>query len=54
MPTYEYHCDSCSNDFSKMMSISDHDAAAVSCPNCKTKNVRQRYSAFVPKTSKKS
>lgn len=54
MPTYEYHCEKCDQDFSKQMRMAEHDKADVECPKCHEHEASQRYSVFYAKTSKKS
>ncbi len=54
MPTYEYTCGKCNKRFAVTMSISDHDRQRVTCPKCKSTDVKRRISSFVAMTSKKS
>ncbi|MBM3804851.1 MAG: zinc ribbon domain-containing protein [Acidimicrobiia bacterium] len=54
MPVYEYVCLSCRNQFTTVLSITDHDKLKIECPKCKSKKVEQRLSAFFAKTAKKS
>lgn len=54
MPTYEYQCQDCGNEFSQMMSISDRDKKKVSCPECDSRKVDQLVSGFMAITSRKS
>jgi len=54
MPTYEYECQKCKKDFALIQSISAHDKIDVSCPKCKSTNVKQTLSIFTAKTGKKS
>jgi putative FmdB family regulatory protein len=44
MPTYEYACDSCGNDFEVMQKMSD--APVEKCPKC-GKNVRRVLSGGI-------
>jgi putative FmdB family regulatory protein len=53
MPTYEYRCEKCANQFSVSMRIAEHDTETVACPSCKGP-VMQQFSGFYAKTSKKS
>lgn len=53
MPTYEYRCEKCRNQFSMNMHMTEHDRGAVTCPSC-SGPVVQQYSSFFAKTSKKS
>lgn len=54
MPTYEYECEACEKQFSLVLSIAEHDKKAITCPECKTKKVKQIVSTFIAQTSKKS
>ena len=54
MPTYEYYCENCSSTFSAKMSISDHDAGKITCPECQKSQTVQQFTAFFAKTAKKS
>ncbi|MCL2005241.1 MAG: zinc ribbon domain-containing protein [Planctomycetaceae bacterium] len=39
MPTYDYHCDSCSHEFEEFQYI--NDAPLKKCPNCKKNKLRR-------------
>ena len=54
MPLYEYTCKECGKDFSRVMTLREHEAGEVECPHCKSKNVEQKPSTFFAVTSKKS
>ena len=54
MPTYDYECRDCKNQFSLTQSISEHDEARVACPECKKENVSQLVTVFTAKTRRKS
>ena len=54
MPIYEYQCEGCGKDFTVIMRISEHDQLEVRCEYCQSTNVRQKFSSFNVKTSKKS
>jgi putative FmdB family regulatory protein len=54
MPTYEYHCERCQEDFAVRMSITEHDQDETKCPKCEGAEVKQKYSTFYAKTSRKS
>lgn len=53
MPTYEYLCLKCGEEFTRVMSISEYDRGGVTCPKCGG-DVKQQMSQFIPKTSRKS
>jgi putative FmdB family regulatory protein len=54
MPTYEYQCAKCGEEFTCIMSLKEYEAGQVSCPKCKSADVKQQMSDFMPKTSRKS
>lgn len=54
MPTYEYRCEKCGEEFARIMSISEHDTAKPTCPKCGSEEVQQLVSHFMTKTSRKS
>ncbi|MBW2452422.1 MAG: zinc ribbon domain-containing protein [Deltaproteobacteria bacterium] len=54
MPVYEYLCEDCGNEFALKMPFSEHEKGGITCIACKSKNVRQKLSAFYAKTTKKS
>jgi len=54
MPTYVYLCEKCGEEFSRIMSFREYDAAKVACPKCKSKKIRQQLTEFIARTSRKS
>lgn len=54
MPVYDYVCEDCEKVFTVTMRISEHGQKEISCEDCQSKNVRQKFSLFYVKTSKKS
>lgn len=54
MPTYEYRCDKCGEEFSVILTVSEHEARQVSCPKCKSKKLSQLLTGFHAITTKKS
>ncbi len=56
MPTYEFNCDKCGNAFSLILSMREYDKEKerFRCPKCKSKRVKQAFSSFIAKTTKKS
>ena len=54
MPTYDYHCRSCGEDFSRREKISEHDTRDVSCPKCNGREAERVISAAYPMTARKS
>ena len=54
MPQYNFLCRSCNKEFSKILTISEHEKGPIVCPHCNSKDVEQRWAAFYAVTSKKS
>ena len=54
MPTYEYLCEDCLEEFAVIMSMAAHGTTPVICPKCASEKVTQQYSVFFARTSKKS
>lgn len=54
MPLYEYTCNDCHKDFSRVMTLREYERGDVACPDCKSKNVEQKPATFYAVTSKKS
>lgn len=54
MPTYEYECAKCHHQFSRVMSMGDHDKEKVRCPKCNSKEVKHMVEPVFVTTSKKS
>jgi len=42
MPLYDYYCLDCQKRFDVFMTYAEYGKRAVTCPNCKSKNVRRR------------
>ncbi len=54
MPQYNFLCLAYKKEFSKILTISEHEKGGIICPHCKSKDVEQRWAAFYAVTSKKS
>lgn len=54
MPTYEFRCNVCKKAFSLVMKVADLELSKITCPRCGKKDVRQLFSSFFAKTSRKS
>jgi putative FmdB family regulatory protein len=54
MPTYAYLCDNCGEGFTQVMSIKEYGETRVTCPKCKSPEVKQQLTEFIAKTSRKS
>ena len=54
MPHYNFLCRACKREFSKILTLSEQEKGKIVCPNCKSKDVEQRWAAFYAVTSKKS
>ena len=54
MPTYEYKCQKCGEEFTRIMSLKDYETAKLTCPKCGSEEVKQQMSQVMTKTSRKS
>jgi len=54
MPTYEYQCKRCGENFDSTEHIKEHDTSKQECPKCGSKEVDQILGSFFAKTSRKS
>lgn len=55
MPSYEYVCSDCHKEFMIFLSLKEREATPkVSCPDCKSKKVNKKFTAFFAKTGRKS
>ena len=54
MPQYTFLYRACNKEFSKILTLSEHEKGGIVCPHCKSKDVEQRWAAFYAVTSKKS
>lgn len=54
MPTYEYLCGKCGEVFTIIMSFSEYEAGKITCPKCKSNEVKQQMTTFMARTSRKS
>lgn len=54
MPTYEYVCKECKKTFTIEMKIAEHAKKKIACPECNSKKVEKKLTAFQTKTSRKS
>ncbi len=54
MPTYDYQCHECNRTFEVYLSIKEHDAHEVTCPQCHSAKVEQTVTHFSTVTSRKS
>ena len=52
MPTYEYRCEGCDNEFEIARTMSAREDAESSCPACGSENVRRAFGASVQPSSK--
>ncbi len=44
MPTYEFKCTKCGQEFTRFMSLKERDAGQVACPKCNSPEVQQLIS----------
>ena len=54
MPNYEFECKTCGHEFSRTMTVDDHDKEKVRCPKCESEDVRHVIEPVNVTTSKKS
>jgi putative FmdB family regulatory protein len=54
MPLYEYRCQECKKEFSRVLTLKEYERGDVECPGCKSKKVEQKPATFFAVTSKKS
>jgi putative FmdB family regulatory protein len=54
MPIYEYFCEGCKKEVTRTMSISEHDKASATCPECGGRSLRPLVGTFFSQTSRKS
>lgn len=58
MPTYDYECQNCGNEFSLDFSVADHDeqekGRKIRCPKCESADVKHVFSSVFVTTSRKS
>lgn len=50
MPIYEYHCETCQDDFEVLVRTSA-DRDHVACPSCESGQVTKKFSAFATTTT---
>jgi putative FmdB family regulatory protein len=55
MPTYEFNCERCGNQFSLILSLREYEKEKerFRCPKCKSRRVKQVLSSFIAKTTHK-
>lgn len=54
MPTYEYKCDKCQHEFTRVETIVAHERSKATCPKCKSATVSRVFTPFYAKTVRKS
>lgn len=54
MPIYDYHCEKCEHDFTRIERMSEHEKAKPRCPQCRSTRVVRVFSPVALKTAKKS
>lgn len=54
MPTYDYRCRKCGQQFTTREKIAEHNAGSATCPECKSQEVERVMSSFYAKTPRKS
>lgn len=54
MPLYEYICQECKKEFSRVLTLSEYERGEAECPACKSKKLEQKPAPFFAVTSKRS
>lgn len=54
MPMYDYTCQDCGKESLVVLTLKEHETAKVTCPSCKSTNMKQLFTSFVAHTTKKS
>jgi putative FmdB family regulatory protein len=54
MPMYDYTCLECGKESLVVLTLKEHEAGTVSCPNCHSTRMKQLYTSFIAHTTKKS
>ena len=54
MPTYEFKCRKCGEEFTLRERISEMGKRKVTCPKCKSGDVERLLSGFYARTPRKS
>ena len=54
MPTYEFTCNTCGEQFVKVMSFTERAEMSLVCPKCGSERIEQRFTAVSVKTDKKT
>ena len=47
MPQYTFLCRACKKEFSKILTISEHEKGKIVCPHCKSKDVEQQWGSLL-------
>jgi putative FmdB family regulatory protein len=53
MPQYDYRCAKCKKEFTVFLSLSEKEKKKPVCTHCGSKKVRQQFTGFFAKTSRK-
>jgi putative FmdB family regulatory protein len=54
MPTYEFRCSKCGEQFERVMTVAEREKARPACPKCKGRKLEPVFGGFFAKTSRKS
>ena len=54
MPSYEFLCEKCKNQYTLQLSLAEYEKKKYACPKCKSRKVKQQITIFQTKTSRKS
>jgi putative FmdB family regulatory protein len=54
MPTYQYRCQDCGENFEHAEHMAEHATVQLKCPKCGSEKIAHAPAPFVAKTTKKS
>jgi putative FmdB family regulatory protein len=54
MPSYEFLCEKCKNQYTLQLSLAEYEKKKYACPKCKSRKVKQQITTFQTQTSRKS
>ncbi|MCM8800308.1 MAG: zinc ribbon domain-containing protein [Candidatus Omnitrophica bacterium] len=54
MPTYEFECLNCKENFELKLSLDEYNAKKFTCPKCKSNQLKQKVSSFFAQTDSKT
>ena len=54
MPMYDYKCSDCGKESLLVLTLREREEGKITCPSCKSTNMKQIYTSFIAHTTKKS